>query len=41
VVDLRGLRSRHRAAIMASGFLLSATNGAFVSYLPCRERCLG
>jgi hypothetical protein len=33
VVDLKNLKSRHRSAIMASGFLLSAANGAFVSTL--------
>ena len=32
VVDLKNLKSRHRSAIMASGFLLSAANGAFVRY---------
>ena len=31
VVNLKNLRSKHRSAIMASGFLLSAANGAFVS----------
>ena len=31
VVDFKNLRSKHRSAIMASGFLLSAANGAFVS----------
>jgi hypothetical protein len=31
VVNLKNLRSKHRSAIMASGFLLSAVNGAFVS----------
>ena len=34
VVDLKNLKSRHRSAIMASGFLLSAANGAFVSFDP-------
>jgi MFS family permease len=34
VVDLKNLKSRHRSAIMASGFLLSAANGAFVRFLP-------
>jgi hypothetical protein len=34
VVDLKNLKSRHRSAIMASGFLLSAANGAFVSLPP-------
>lgn len=33
VVNLRNLRSKHRSAIMASGFLLSAANQAFVSHL--------
>lgn len=31
VVNLRNLRSKHRSAIMASGFLLSAASQAFVS----------
>ena len=31
VVDLKNLRSKHRSAIMASGFLLSIVNGAVVS----------
>ena len=34
VVDLKNLKSRHRSAIMASGFLLSAANGAFVRSNP-------
>jgi hypothetical protein len=34
VVDLKNLKSRHRSAIMASGFLLSAANGAFVRLPP-------
>ena len=33
VVDLKNLRSKHRSAIMASGFLLSIVNGAVVSPL--------
>lgn len=33
VVNLRNLRSRHRSAIMGSGFLLAAANQAFVSDL--------
>lgn len=33
IVDLKNLKSRHRSAIMASGFFLSAANQAFVSAL--------